>query len=302
MDFDMTDREPIITDIKARIADLNDQITKYKAAFEALNIGKEDYNVVKTLRNNGTVSCDRYCGGESGHSSNNELPSAWKGAQCVAAGKNKNIPCNQAIRDPSDPSRNLQCFCKRNDSVPYVTMKSTNMPNVALPPNTKLNVTFSDIKLMSDSIADQITAIRSLIKKINPKMDDKNLKKNATISPLLNKIQNLQDTYEELVEKAKIPNYFDDDVEVTNIQANSSFNKYGWYLLFFILFFVAFIFILKKPEAGNLDMFMLALGLGILLYYAYNYYDMKQRAQGKPGLGWFRPKWTKTILAKTRFG
>ncbi len=298
----MTDREPTITDIKERIADLNDQITNYEAAFKALKLVKEESNLVTVIGNNGSVSCNKYCHGTSGQSWNNELPSAWQGAQCVAAGKNRNIPCTQAIRDPSDPMGYLQCVCKRNDSFPYETRPNAeNFPDVTDSTIVSTQHDYDDIKHMGDSISDQITAIRELIKSVNPKMEDKYSKINEAIFPLLNKIQKLQDTYEELVEKAEIPNYYDDDIEVANTQARSNFNKYGWCLLFFILFFIAFIFVLKKPEVGNLDRFMLALGVGILLYYAYNYYDMKQRAQGKPSLSWFRPKWTKKMLAKTRW-
>jgi hypothetical protein len=129
-------------------------------------------------------------------------------------------------------------------------------------------------------------------------MDDNNSKKESLISPLLKKIQELEDTYATLVEAAKIPSYFDDKVEVTHIQAISSLKRYGWYLLFFLIFFIAFLFILKKPEAGNLDMFMLVLGLGVLIYYAYNYYEMKNRAEGNPGV--FNMGWTKTLFNQSK--
>ena len=153
-------------------------------------------------------------------------------------------------------------------------------------------------KQANDSIRDQISYIRGMIKKVTKKLDDNTLKKDSKILPLLSKIRELQVTYDELVEKAKIPNYFDDSEEVTKIQAISSFNKYVWYLIFFILFFIAFFFILKKPEAGNLDMFMLALGVCILIYYAYNYYEMKNRANGNSGI--FNMGWIKTMFNQSK--
>ena len=35
--------------------------------------------------NNGTVSCETYCKGNSGAPWNNELPAEWNGAKCVAS-------------------------------------------------------------------------------------------------------------------------------------------------------------------------------------------------------------------------
>ena len=37
-----------------------------------------------TAGNNGSVSCEQYCKGQSGNSWNNELPSNWSGAKCIA--------------------------------------------------------------------------------------------------------------------------------------------------------------------------------------------------------------------------
>ena len=170
--------------------------------------------------------------------------------------------------------------------------------NTPVPDYNMITNTQNDVNRSNDTISDQIRSLKLLIKKISPKMDDNNSKKESLISPLLKKIQELEDTYATLVEAAKIPSYFDDKVEVTHIQATSSLKRYGWYLLFFFIFFIAFLFILKKPEAGNLDMFMLVLGLGVLIYYAYNYYEMKNRAEGNPGV--FNMGWIKTLFNQSK--
>ena len=40
----------------------------------------------ETWGNNGSVSCNTYCGGTGGGPWNNELPSSWNGAQCISSG------------------------------------------------------------------------------------------------------------------------------------------------------------------------------------------------------------------------
>ena len=110
-------------------------------------------------------------------------------------------------------------------------------------------------------------------------MHDNIYEKNSSVLPLLNKIQELHMSYAALVEEAKIPDYFTASKESAHIKANSDFNQYAWYLLFTILFLIAFFFILKNPESGNLDIFMLALSGGVVVYYVYQYYDTWRRSQ-----------------------
>jgi hypothetical protein len=189
-------------------------------------------------------------------------------------------------------------------SGPGWVVSQTPAPDYTLITSNKEYLQKSD-KDANDSIKEQINNIRILLKNISPKINENETKKVSKILPLKQKILELEATYKVLAEEAKIPSYFDHNVEVANIQARTNFTRYLWTFLYFIIFFIAFFIILKKPEPGNLDMFMLVFGVSILLYYTYNYYDMKQRAEGKPSWGnlaWFRPKWTKTILANTRWG
>jgi hypothetical protein len=100
---------------------------------------------------------------------------------------------------------------------------------------------------------------------------------NSLVEPLLAKLTEAQNAYEDLVEEIKIPNYFEASRESAHIKANASFNQYIWYLLFIIIFMIALFFILKNPESGNLDMYMLVFCGCIIGYYGYQYYVMKQR-------------------------
>jgi hypothetical protein len=277
--MDPIDQEPTITDIKDRIADLNKQIMFYKSEYGSQNFGSVNTNIARTYGNNGTVSCNKYCHGLNGQSWNNELPIAWKGAQCLTAGKNGNIPCGQARRDPNNPNGSLQCVCQRNDRFPYETRANPwSLPEVTPPPLPESGASEPAIQLR-EAIYNQINNIKILIDNVFPKMQDNIFKKNSSVLPLLNKIQELQMTYAELLEEANIPDYHRAGTETAHIKANSDFNQYKWYLLFTVLFLIAFFFILKNPESGNLDTFMLALSGGVIVYYVYQYYDTWRRSQ-----------------------
>ena len=277
--MDAIDQEPTITDIKARIADLNKQIMFYKSEYGSQTFGSGNPNFAMVRRNNGTVSCNKYCHGINGQSWNNELPIAWKGAQCATAGKNGNIPCGQARRDPNDPAGGLPCLCQRNDNFPYETRANAwSLPEVRQPNRPESGTSAAALQLR-EAIYNQISNIRILIDNVLPKMHDNIYEKNSSVLPLLNKIQELHMSYAALVEEAKIPDYFTASKESAHIKANSDFNQYAWYLLFTILFLIAFFFILKNPESGNLDIFMLALSGGVVVYYVYQYYDTWRRSQ-----------------------
>lgn len=140
----------------------------------------------------------------------------------------------------------------------------------------KLGTSASALQLR-EAIYNQISNIKILIDNVLPKMHDNIYEKNSSILPLLKKIQELRVTYAALVEEAKIPDYHRASNESTHIKANADFNQYAWYLLFMIFFLIAFFFILKNPESGNLDIFMLVLSGGVIVYYVYQYYDKWRR-------------------------
>jgi hypothetical protein len=278
MDSFKIDQEPTITDIKKRIATLNNDIIKYKTAFSAQRLGSPNPNIARTYGNNGAVSCNKYCHGTDGKSWNNELPVAWKGAQCVVAGKNRNIPCAQARSDPNDPG-SLQCVCQRNDQFPYEKRDNHMALPEVTPPPLPASGTSRTVNQMRASIHSQIKNIKILIDNVLPKMHDNVFYQNSSVLPLLRKIKELQTTYAALVKEANIPDYYRASNETAHIKAKSGFDHYILYLLFTIFFLISLFFIFKNPEAGNLDMFMLALSGGIIVYYAYQYYDNWRRSQ-----------------------
>lgn len=131
----------------------------------------------------------------------------------------------------------------------------------------------------NDSISQEIRNIHRLLQNVVPKIEDNNTLKDKNIPILLAKLAESQATYADLVEHSLIPNYFDASNEETKINAESNFNQYVLYLIFIIFFMIGLFFVLKNPEAGNLDMLMLILAIYILLYYVYQYYVMKSQSK-----------------------
>ncbi len=151
----MNDREPTVTLIRNKMTVLQEKIVAYKEALNSrYNVGynsvmfdRDTSNNVWTTGNDGSVTCNNFCHGKNGTSWNNELPSSWLGAQCLAAGKNKQFGCNQLnvydinpdnydelpvltagdTMSPNNPTVSgmqpiggqLSCLCQRNDTFPF---------------------------------------------------------------------------------------------------------------------------------------------------------------------------------------
>jgi hypothetical protein len=65
----------------------------------------------KVYNNNGTVSCNTYCGGTGGAPWNNELPADWNGAKCVSVGPGIQ-DCNSTFAAAYSPG-NTYCVCAK---------------------------------------------------------------------------------------------------------------------------------------------------------------------------------------------
>jgi hypothetical protein len=57
--------------------------------------------------NNGTVTCERYCGGIGGGPWNSELPRDWNGARCVGTPENPGLGCGAGSSSP------IVCRCQK---------------------------------------------------------------------------------------------------------------------------------------------------------------------------------------------
>lgn len=70
--------------------DWNNQVYVHNSD-PVINLPEQD-----TYGNNGTVSCETYCGGIGGGPWGNELPRAWNGAKCVNSPSHPSVDCGRA--------------------------------------------------------------------------------------------------------------------------------------------------------------------------------------------------------------
>ena len=84
---------------------------------------------LQVVKNNGIVSCKTYCAGTNGHSWNNELPSSWPGATCIASGINNTDSCDIVGVDESDYDKTRRtCLCDKSTN-PWVNTTVVNPPD-----------------------------------------------------------------------------------------------------------------------------------------------------------------------------
>ena len=175
-----------------------------------------------------------------------------------------------------DPKNNNKVLFKSGDPGWGVTSNQTYDYNLVTNDSEYLE---KSNKKSSENIYRQIKDIQTLIENVSPKVVENNTLKDTNATTLLAKLDQAQATYAALVEEIKIPDYYTASNEAANIKTNSNFNHYVLYLIFTILFLIGLLFVLKNPEAGNLDTMMLILGIGIILYHGYEYYMKKQRTK-----------------------
>jgi hypothetical protein len=273
--MDTTDREPSITSIKTKLADVNQKIKAYKTAIDSrYTASRLDPADVRVYGNNGTVTCNKYCHGNISASWNNELPRDWLGAQCVSAGANNQFGCGQPNVYDSPPATVggaglLQCVCRRNDAFPYST---SAYGDSTLPPTM-----VSPLDDMRDAIVADFNAINLLINQILPVTDANKTLADASVLTFLNEYQQLNDNFNVLVAELKKPMELDASYEVSHIKTESNFDHYILYMVGALFFVGSLIYILINPEVGNLDLFILALAILILAYHLYVYISQKIR-------------------------
>jgi len=132
-------------------------------------------------------------------------------------------------------------------------------------------------KIIDDKLLREAKNIKILIDNLGPKMQQFNSFSNANYGALNQRINELNDTFINLNINLKIPDLFDGNFETSQIESTSNFNKYILYFIFAIFIIGCLIYITKNPEAGNIDMFILALAILILAYYLYEYITTKKK-------------------------
>jgi hypothetical protein len=123
--------------------------------------------------------------------------------------------------------------------------------------------------------------INTLISNILPKGDNNKMAMDNNVASLVTKNQEMQYLYDKLQEHLAEPLKLEGEYEVSKIKTKSIFLTYMFYLIFAIFIVFCLILIYKKPESGNLDMFILALAVIIFVYYLYQHYVKYKRSLRK---------------------
>lgn len=140
------------------------------------------------------------------------------------------------------------------------------------------------LKQMRTNINNEVNNIYNLVKKIMPNKTNFQSAIAINVNKLtetMNKLQQAEELYNTKKEKLEeeTPNYdseiLEGNYQTTLLTSNSSFYRYVVYLFFSIFVIGSVIFIYMNPEESNLDMFMIAFAISILLYYVYDYYKGK---------------------------
>lgn len=131
--------------------------------------------------------------------------------------------------------------------------------------------------ILNEGILFKINDIDTLLTNIEPIQKD-NLKfKETNTAPLLAQLNDLKATYRQLQKELKKPLLLEGNYEVSGIKTAAIFSNYMLILVFTLFFVVSLIYIYKNPEVGNLDLFILAIAIMILLYYLYEYIQKRRR-------------------------
>ena len=123
--------------------------------------------------------------------------------------------------------------------------------------------------------------INTLISNILPKGDNNKMALENNVATLVTKNQEMQYLYDKLQEHLAEPLKLEGEYEVSKIKTKSIFFTYMFFLIFAIFIVFCLILIYKKPESGNLDMFILALAVIIFVYYLYQHYVKYNRSLRK---------------------
>ena len=143
----------------------------------------------------------------------------------------------------------------------------------------------AELKTLYSNILAKKTKINTIINKILPSRDVNNAKAKTTIDNIRKKLEELD------IKNAELGNFTDEERKAIKlseaelegsysasiIKTESKFSIYILYLLLLIFVAVCLFYIYIVPESGNLDMFMLALGIIVIGYYLYDYFTKKMR-------------------------
>lgn len=140
-----------------------------------------------------------------------------------------------------------------------------------------INTNDTDRDNKSNAILEKIDDITELIQSTYPDEKDNKKYTNDNIAPFLRQFNNLKHTYAKLDEQLKKPLLLEGNYEISTIKVESRFSYYMLYIIFTLFIIGSLFIIFKNPEVGNLDTFILILAVMIIIYYIYEYIQMRKR-------------------------
>ena len=137
----------------------------------------------------------------------------------------------------------------------------------------------SDIDELYPRIMNIATTISGSIAKVIPQGETNTAIIETNATNLVNKIKAMQTEFTALneINAKNNPIELDGQYDETKVKTTSSFIKNIFYILFAIFVIVCLVVLNISPTESKLDMFILALGIIILVYYIYNYFQGRQK-------------------------
>ena len=165
--------------------------------------------------------------------------------------------------------------------IPGMNLGSLRQALALIAPQTSRNVygggADSPIDKMRDAIVADLTEINAIINHILPLTGAYKSQTDASVTTFLNQFEEMNAEFQVLNDALKIPSELDGKYQASHIETASNFSHYILFIILAIFFLGSLIYILKNPDVGNLDLFILALAIVILSYYLYRYIVQKMR-------------------------
>jgi hypothetical protein len=137
----------------------------------------------------------------------------------------------------------------------------------------------ANLKTLIDSVYEAIQQLASTIKtnlSAITNLETANVTAiSNNVATLIEKIEYMNKSFTNLNKNIVQKDELDGDYEVTQVKTTSSFMKHLFYFILAILVIGCLVLLHIYPTEGNLDMFILGLGVIILLYYIYDYFQTR---------------------------
>ncbi len=135
--------------------------------------------------------------------------------------------------------------------------------------------TKADIDNLYLRINDIATILNNYISSMKPEQDGNNAAISANVATLLQKISDMSGAFVNInkYNAENDPKELEGNYEVADVKTKSIFMRYIFYILFALFVAGCLIFLYVNPTESKLDMFILALGVIILIYYIYAYFQ-----------------------------